>query len=78
MTKHTTSSSSLGPAAVATVAAVVALLLGAITGLWIAIDALNGTLGVPMWAIGRGLLLAGIAADVVFMARVARALRGQR
>lgn len=64
-----------GPAAwtrgaIATLAAIVALCVGGLAGLWVAVNALNDSLGVPLWAARRELLLALIVADVLFMARI--------
>lgn len=74
MSKHA------GPAAwtrgaIATLAAIIALCVGALAGLWVAVNALNGSLGVPLWAARRELLLVLIVADVLFMARCGVLLR---
>ena len=47
-------------------------------GLLVAINALNGSLGTPLWAARRELLLALIAADLVSMARIGLLLRRMR
>ena len=64
--------------AIATLTVLVALIVGGIAGLLVAINALNGSLGTPLWAARRELLLALIAADLVSMARIGLLLRRMR